>query len=162
MSQTPEIPFLLTRWTRFAPLFQTDNADASLGADGLSEGSWFIIGRTLIMDILWVASGAGISPGTGTLKVPFPPGYTVDDVDIARMPRSESGEGVVQGMVIAPCYSILNGAKGAQPALIAIETVDGVVEGNELQIEDIATLADAADSIVLRIELPLKEPALPG
>lgn len=158
---TPAIPFLLTRWTRFVPTFQTDNTDASLGADGFGAGSHHIVGRTLVMMVDWFLDGAGASPGTGNLLIPFPPGYTSADVDVAAMPRVEDEEDTVEGMVAVLCVATIDAGRSVRACNATIATTAGVVVAAILELDGFATISDG-DSLQLRIELPIKEPALPG
>jgi hypothetical protein len=157
---TPETPFLLTRWTRFTPVFQTVNDDANLGDTGVQAGSFHIIGRTLVMHIEWFAGGAGVTPGTGNLVIPYPPGYSSADVDVSRMPVLEEAEETIEGQVQVPATQILAGSSKAAYCTATIATTAGVVVANELDVSIVGLIT--GDSLQLRIELPLKEPALPG
>ncbi len=163
MGSTPETPFLLTRWTRFTPAFQTDADDADIGADGTAIGAYFIVGHTMVIQATYLAAGAGADFGSGDFRIPMPPGFTTADLDARRMPPAESGEGIEEGAVIVLVGMTHSGTSSARFALATVElnTETGEVEAAIVTIDGYDTLV-SGDGFSMRLELPIIEPALPG
>lgn len=91
-----------TSMTRFTPTFQTSNGDASIGADGNASASFWKTGNVLNVQGVFGFSGAGLSAGTGLLQLPLPPGITLSNIDVERMPNQEDVPGpphIIEGIV---------------------------------------------------------------
>lgn len=90
-----------TSMTRFTPTFQTSNGDASIGANGNASASFWKTGNVLNVQGVFGFSGAGLSAGTGLLLLPLPPGITLSNIDVERMPNEEDDPGpphVIEGI----------------------------------------------------------------
>jgi len=161
MASTPEVPFILNRWKRFTPTFQTSGGDASIGADGIAAGSFWIVGHTMIVLVNFTLAGAGASPGSGSLLIPLPTGYSLASIDETRMPLTEQGEGEVEVAVPVLALTVLDGTQASAWGTLELNVTEDDDRTGAIDVDGFATLADG-DNLQLRFEVALKEPALPG
>lgn len=143
----------------YTPVYQTEDNNGSLGDGGVAAGSWWkSSGNILNMTGTFSFTDPNVNPGTGAVLIPFPPGFTADDVDVERMPRVEDSVGpphVIGALMQIFVTAKIGGSDIVDPATCLIETSDGVIQSAGWDFENRADIV-TGDSVSFRFELPLK------
>jgi hypothetical protein len=157
---TPQAMDGPTQGRRFTPAFQTSNNDASIGADGVASAMYWIVGAMLYAQGFFQFAGAGLSPGTGDLQLPLPPGFTLESLNLDSMPLALHSDGppIVDEAVVPV---VASGELAGVTGVFSSEFTFGVVQSDPVQlpstwiIDGIAGVTDG-DTLVFSYALPIR------
>jgi hypothetical protein len=149
-------PAIQARATQYAPTYQTTNADGNIGGAGaVLAGAWTVEGRVLRLELAFTF-GAAPAPGTGTILVPWPPGFSADDIDPNGLASLAAFD--LQGR--AQAIKTLAGVTTLQACWLQLATFGVNVAGFANLLAGLAG-AIAGDSFRVSVDIPIKEPAVP-